>query len=110
SFITMAFALWTLYVDPQAKVLVVSGSLKRSAAFTFQALALIREMPLLRHLTPGPNQRQSSTMFDVGPARPDQSSSFMAAGITGQIVGFRANLIIGDDVETNTNSLTVDMR
>lgn len=110
SFITMAYALWTLYVDPQAKVLVVSGSMKRSAAFTYQVKALIDEMPLLQHLKPGPSQRSSSTMFDVGPARPDQSASFMAAGITGQIVGFRANLIIGDDVETNTNSLTVEMR
>jgi len=110
SFITMAYSLWVLFVDPQKKVLVVSGSKKRADAFTFQALQIIRNMPLLQHLQPGPEQRQSSSMFDVGPAKPDQSASFMAAGITGQIVGFRADEIVGDDVETNTNSLTVLMR
>lgn len=110
SFVTMAFALWTLYVDPQKKVLVVSGSKKRADAFTFQSLAIIRGMPLLQHLAPRPEQRQSSSMFDVGPAKPDQSASFTAAGITGQITGLRADLIVGDDVETATNSLTVLMR
>lgn len=110
SFVTMAFALWTLYCDPQKKVLVVSGSKKRADAFTFQSLAIIRGMPLLQHLSPRPEQRQSSSMFDVGPAKPDQSASFTAAGITGQITGLRADLIVGDDVETATNSLTVLMR
>lgn len=110
SWITAAYALWVLYCNPQKKVMVVSGSAKRSIAFTTFCLALIRDMPLLQHLEPTRNQRQSATLFDVGPARPDQSASLFAAGITGQIVGFRADLIVGDDVETNTNSMTVMMR
>ncbi|WP_230173186.1 hypothetical protein, partial [Rhizobium sp. CECT 9324] len=48
--------------------------------------------------------------FDVGPARPDQTPSVFAVGVTAQIVGFRGDLIVGDDVETNTNSMTPDMR
>lgn len=110
SWITAAFALWNLYKNPQYKVMVVSGSMKRAVAFTTFCLALIRDMPLLSFLEPSSKQRQSSTLFDVGPARPDQSASLSAFGITGQIVGQRADLIVGDDVETNTNSLTVMMR
>jgi hypothetical protein len=110
SWITAAFALWNLYKNPQYKVMVVSGSMKRAVAFTTFCLALIRDMPLLSFLEPSAKQRQSSTLFDVGPARPDQSASLSAFGITGQIVGQRADLIVGDDVETNTNSLTVMMR
>lgn len=110
SWITGAYALWRLYVDPQQKILVVSGSLTRAVATTNWCLALIMEVPILAHLKPLPHQRQSSKSFDVGPATPDQSPSFNAMGIGGQIVGFRGDCIIPDDVETQTNSLTVTMR
>ncbi|UIY29194.1 phage terminase large subunit [Neorhizobium galegae] len=110
SWITGAYVLWTLLRDPQKKVLVASGSVRRSVAFVNWCLNLIAEMPILQHLRPKPNQRQSSQAFDVGPARPDQTPSVFAVGITAQIVGFRGDLIVGDDVETNTNSMTPDMR
>ncbi|NJL07078.1 MAG: phage terminase large subunit [Methylacidiphilales bacterium] len=44
------------------------------------------------------------------PARPDQSPSLRAAGITGQITGSRADLIVPDDVEIPANSMTTLMR
>lgn len=110
SWITAAFALWTLYCDPQKKVLVVSASLSRATKFVQFCLALIREMPELRNLIPKPDQRQSGQEFDVGPARPDQSPSLKAAGITGQITGSRADLIVPDDIEIPANSMTVAMR
>lgn len=110
SWITAAFALWELYCDPQKKVLVVSGSAVRAVAFTNFCLTLIRSMPLLKHLEPRIDQRQSSTAFDVAPAMPDQTPSFTARGITGQLVGLRADLVVADDVETNNNSMTPDMR
>lgn len=110
SWITGAYALFTLNRDPQLKVLVASGSVRRSVAFVNWCLNLIAEVPFLQHLRPKPNQRQSSQAFDVGPARPDQTPSLFAVGITAQIVGFRGDLIVGDDVETNTNSMTPIMR
>lgn len=110
SWITGAYALWRLYRNPQEKILVVSGSLTRAIATTNWCLALILEIPILQHLAPLPHQRQSSKAFDVGPAKPAQSPSFHALGIGGQIVGFRGDCIIPDDVETQTNSLTVTMR
>ncbi|GJE18748.1 phage terminase large subunit [Methylobacterium marchantiae] len=110
SWITGAYALWRLLRNPQEKILVVSGSLTRAVATTNWCLQLIMTMDELKHLAPKPNQRQSSKAFDVGPANPDQSPSFHALGIGGQIVGFRGDCIIPDDVETQTNSLTVLMR
>ena len=110
SWITAAFALWKLLRNPQERVGVFSGSGRRAVAFVNFCGNLIREVPCLKHLTPRPDQLQSSTAFEVGPALPDQTPSLFAAGITSQIVGFRASLIIGDDVETNTNSMTQIMR
>jgi hypothetical protein len=110
SWITGAYALWRLWRNPQHKVMVVSGSLTRAIATTNWCLALINEMPLLASLKPRPEQRQSSKAFDVGPATPSQSPSFFALGIGGQAAGWRADLIIPDDVETQQNSITVTMR
>nr|WP_246806936.1 phage terminase large subunit [Ensifer sp. ENS04] len=110
SWITAAYVLWNIHRNPQLKIGVVSGSGKRSVAFVQFCLTLIFEWDLLKYLSPGPKQRQSTTAFDVGPSFPDQTPSIWSAGITSQIVGFRADIIVGDDVETNTNSMTPDMR
>lgn len=110
SWITGAYALWIIYRNPQLKVGVFSGSGRRAVNFVTWCLLLIREVPEFKHLMPRPHQRSSSQNFDVGPATPDQTPSIFAAGITGQVVGFRADVIVGDDVETNKNSMTPDMR
>ena len=110
SWIAVAYALWLLLKNPQEKILVVSGSLARATASTNWALGVITSWPLLQFLAPRPHQRSSSKAFDVGPATPEQSPSFHALGIGGQVVGFRATFIIPDDVETQQNSLTVTMR
>lgn len=110
SWITGAYALWVIYRNPQLKVGVFSGSARRAANFVTWCLMLIREVPELRHLYPRSHQRSSSQSFDVGPALPDQTPSIFAAGITAQVVGWRADVIVGDDVETNKNSMTPDMR
>lgn len=110
SWITAAFCLWNLYRNPQMRILVASGSVRRSVAFVNFCLQLINSVECLKHLAPRHDQRQSSQAFDVGPALPDQTPSMFAVGITAQIVGFRGDLIVGDDVETNTNSLTENMR
>jgi hypothetical protein len=110
SLITSAYALWRVHRNPQLKIGVVSGSGKRAVMFVQFALKLIDEWEVLHYLQPKPNQKQSSTGFDVAPCTPDQTPSIWAAGITSQIVGFRADIIVFDDVETNTNSMTQDAR
>ena len=48
--------------------------------------------------------------FDVAPALPDHSPSVKSVGITGQITGSRADILIADDVEVPNNSATQMMR
>jgi len=110
SWITAAFVLWLLLVDPQLKILVVSAAQDRAEAFSFFTKQLIHDMPILAHLVPGKDQRSSNVQFDVGPAAPAQAPSVKCAGITGQITGSRADVIIADDVEVPKNSLTQLMR
>lgn len=110
SFITSAYACWVLLNNPQKKIFVVSASKNRADAFTTFTMRLIDEMPILQHLKPKENQRSSRIEFDVGPAIADQSPSVRSVGITGQLTGSRADIIIADDVEVFNNAATADMR
>lgn len=110
SWITSAFVTWLLLRNPHKKILVVSASKERSDAFTTFTLRLIKEMPVLQHLTPRHDQRESMVSFDVAPAKNHQAPSVKSAGIFGMITGSRADYIIADDIEIPSNSATVDMR
>lgn len=111
SFITAAFVLWRLLRDPYfEKILVVSASSGKAKEFVSQVKAILMAMPLLAHLRPREDQRDQADRFDVNGASISQSPSLKAAGITGQIVGSRATLIVADDVEVVDNSKTEDAR
>ena len=110
SWITSAFVLWVLYRDPQMRILVISASKERADAFSIFVKRLIADIDILQFLQPKDDQRDSNISFEVGPAKPDQSPSVKSVGITGQITGSRADLIIPDDVEIPGNSMTEDQR
>lgn len=110
SWLTAAFVVWLLWGDPQSKILVVSASKERADQFSTFVKQIISTFPLVAHLQPRGEQRDSKLSFDVGPSRPDHSPSVKSAGITGQITGSRADVIIADDVEVPNNSLTQSQR
>lgn len=110
SWITSAFALWNLFITPQKKIMVVSASQPLADNFSIFCKSLIADMPLLAHLRPREGQRSSNLAWDVGPATPDPAPSMKSAGITGQITGSRADLIIPDDIEVPKNSYTHVLR
>ncbi len=110
SWITSAFVDWALLCNPQSKILVVSASKPRADDFSIFTKRLIQEMPILAHLKASDDQRSSNISFDVGPARAAHAPSVKSVGITGQIVGSRADIIIADDIEVLTNTITQMMR
>ena len=111
SWITAAFVLWTLYNDPDKKIMVVSASKDRADSFSIFCQRLVLEVPWLAHLKPkSDDQRWSRVSFDVGPAKPHQAPSVKSVGITGQLTGSRADVMILDDVEVPGNSMTELMR
>lgn len=110
SYITSAFVVHQLLLDPEIKVLVVSASKNRSDDFSTFTQRLINDMPVLQHLRPRDEQRNSKISFDVGPAGPSHSPSVKSVGITGQLSGSRADIIVADDIEIPNNSATQMMR
>jgi hypothetical protein len=111
SWIAAAFVLWTLWNDRDKKILVISASKQRADDFTIFTQKCILEFDWLAHLRPmDDDQRWSRVSFDVAGCRPAQAPSVKSVGITGQITGSRADLIVFDDVEVPANSATDFMR
>lgn len=110
SYITAAYVVHQLLLDPQLKFMVVSASKARADDFSTFTQRLIMELPMCRHLIPKDSQRWSKIAFDVAPAKASGSPSVKSVGVTGQLTGSRADIIIADDVEVPNNSMTHMMR
>ena len=68
SWITASYVLWRLLLDNDLNILVVSASKNRADDFSTFCLRLMSEMPILKHLYPKGDQRQSKISFDVATA------------------------------------------
>ena len=110
SWITGAFVLWTLFNDPEKKIMIISASKERADNMSIFLQKLIIETPWLSHLRPmSDDARWSRISFDVK-CSPHQAPSVKSVGITGQLTGSRADLLILDDIEVPGNSMTELMR
>ena len=110
SWITGAFVLWTLFKDPERKIMIISASKERADNMSIFLQKLIIETPWLQHLQPKSDEaRWSRISFDVQ-CSPHQAPSVKSVGITGQLTGSRADLMVLDDIEVPGNSMTELMR
>ena len=111
SWVTAAFVLWNLFGDRDKKIMVVSASKQRADDFSIFCQRCVLEFAWLAHMRPtDDDQRWSRVSFDIAGCRPAQSPSVKSVGISGQLTGSRADLIIADDCETPNNSATDMMR
>lgn len=110
SWITGAFVLWTLFNDPEKKIMIISASKERADNMSIFLQKLIIETPWLSFLQPkSDDSRWSRISFDVN-CSPHQAPSVKSVGITGQLTGSRADLMVLDDIEVPGNSMTELMR
>ena len=110
SWITGAFVLWTLFNDSERKIMIISASKERADNMSIFLQKLIIETPWLSHLRPKSDEaRWSRISFDVL-CSPHQAPSVKSVGITGQLTGSRADLMVLDDIEVPGNSMTELMR
>lgn len=110
SWLLAFYTCWLLYRNPDHKILVLSATGGRAKDFSQFVLQLLKDVPVLQHLYPDDDQRQSVLNFDVKGCRPAQSASVRSVGIDGQITGSRADTIIADDIEIPNNSDTEGKR
>lgn len=106
SFLTCAYAVWRLWSDRDLKVLIISASSDRADANARFIKSIINTLPFLEDMKATKDQLDTQNLFSVGGAKADISPSVKSVGITGQITGTRADLLISDDVEVPKNSGT----
>lgn len=115
SFLTCAYAVWLLWKNPLLKILITSASKDRADANAIFIRKIINTLDFLECLRLSSEDkltglRDTQNLFDVKGAIPDISPSIKSVGITGQITGTRADVLISDDVEIPANSATPTQR
>lgn len=112
--ITAAFAVWSLIHDPKFRILIISAGGTQANEISTLIVRIIMTMDVLECLRPDRNagDRTSVEAFDVHHSLKglDKSPSVACVGITGNLQGKRADLLIADDVESAKNSLTEHQR
>lgn len=101
---------YRLYRDANRKILIPSKSHSHAKKIVSILRQWIETVWFLQHLRPRPEQVDSATQFQVGPARPSLQPSVTAVGIDGMLEGNRAHTVLPDDVETDTNTETPESR
>ena len=110
TYITGAYAAWRLWRDPDLKVVIVSANGDFAGQISSFVKKLIHGCELLQCLIPNKHQRNSDLIFDVNGCKVSKDPSVKSLGITGQLAGSRAGLLISDDVETPSNTETEKLR
>ena len=110
SYIAAIYTTWRLLRNVDEKILVISASGTKAVEISTFIRRLFEEIPLLHHLKPDSDSRDSVLSFDVSGAKTSIAPSVASLGITGQLTGRRATLVLADDVEVPSNSLTELMR
>ena len=112
TWLACAYLLWRFLRDVDERALFTSQNRSHAVGSLHMVRDWIDFIPFYRHLAPNPQstQRDKSDMLDMGPSSANRVASITAIGITGQLPGIRASIIVPDDVETNENTLTHEQR
>ncbi|UPO38807.1 terminase large subunit [Vibrio phage vB_VpaP_GHSM17] len=108
------YSVWRLIQDQSTRVLIVSGGEKQASEVATLVIRLIETWDLLCWLRADParGDRTSYEGYDVHcDLKPlEKAPSVACVGITAQLQGKRADLLIPDDIETTKNGLTQTQR
>jgi len=108
------YAVWRIIQRNSTIVLIISGGEKQASEVATLVVRLITTWDILAYLTPDKQagDRSSIEGFDVHYALKglNKSPSVACVGITSNLPGKRADVLIADDVETTKNGLTAVQR
>lgn len=112
--ITAAYAVWRTIQDPTTRVLIISAGQDMATEIAGWIIQIIMGMPELECLRPDRSQgdRASIQAFDIHYTLkgPEKSPSIACLGITSNLQGKRADLLIADDIESQKNAQTATQR
>ncbi len=108
--ITAIFAVWCLLHDPKHRIVIISAGNDKASEISKGIINIINAMECLSCLRPDRNagDRTSTENFDVHYTLRGEgmNPSIKCLGITSNLQGYRADLLIPDDIESSKNALT----
>jgi hypothetical protein len=104
------FGAWILARDPSLRILVVSADDHLGARMVRHVRKIIEQHPVCRPLVPRDPDQWAADRFTVARPFEGRDPSMVTAGITGNITGMRADVIICDDVEVPNTADTAEKR
>ena len=114
STIACIFGVWNIIQNPTTRILLISASAEKAIENAVLIQGLIKHWEILSYLVPDRNagDRTAVNAFDVHWALKgvNKSPTVRCMGITASLQGYRADLLIPDDVESNKNSRTATER
>ena len=112
--IAAAFCVWSLIHNPRYRVLILSAGGAQASEISTLVIRIILTMPELECMRPDTTNgdRSSVEHFDVHYSLKgiDKSPSVACVGITSNLQGKRADILLADDVESTKNSTTAVQR
>lgn len=108
TWLTGAYVGWSLLWAPSMKIMLVSASQGHADGLSLFIKGMLEEVDVMQHLAGG--RRWANDKFDVRSIIIEPSPTVKSIGLKGQLTGSRADLIIPDDIEVPTNSMTEHMR
>ena len=101
SLTSQIYVVWRLLNDPDEHILVMSAGRTRAINYSQFVQKVIKMLPVTKMMSPRHGmERTSGESFDVAGSAASDSPSVYAVGAATQVTGFRATLIIYDDIET----------
>ena len=104
------FCAWSLANAPDTRILVLSADLALARKMVRNVKRIIEKHPLTKHLKPDKIDQWGSEKFTVKREKELRDPSMLAKGITTNLTGTRADMIICDDVEVPKTSDTSEKR
>lgn len=112
--IAAVFAVWSLIHNTMCRILILSAGAKKASEISTGIYNIIMTMPELECLRPdrSAGDRTSVEAFDIHyTLRGAQMNPSVAClGITSNMQGYRADILIPDDIESSKNASTMIQR
>jgi len=104
------FAAWLLYRNNDLRILVLAADFSLAKKMAQNTKRIVERHPLTAKLKPKNAEQWASDRFTIKRIFESRDPSMMAKGITSNITGSRADVIICDDVEVPNTCDTADKR
>ena len=93
------FGAWILYQNPNERILILSADHGLAKKMVHHIKQIIEHHPLTKHLIPDNLDEWASDRFTVRRTAGQRDPSVLARGLSANMTGCRADIILCDDVE-----------